>query len=101
MTWRELTDALIAERGHGCEFCSEHAVDAHHALIYRNRKHKKLIDDKRNIVLVCRVHHVHSKVMKRWCWTLLCRRYGYETMCAWIENLPVLIKPRVEWLDGD
>lgn len=101
MTWRELTDELIEERGHECEFCDEPAVDAHHCIVYRNTKHKKLLDVKYNLVLVCRKHHVQSQDAMRQAWGLLTARYTREVMVAWVEGLDLLVKPRIEWLEEE
>lgn len=102
MTWRELTDEIIAERGEGCEVCGSPTIDMpHHALVYRSKKNKKLLDVKYNLLLVCRLHHIHSQDAMRQAWGLLKGRYGQSTMEEWITNLPLLVKPRISWLEDE
>ena len=100
MTWKQLIQQIIAERGLFCEFCDELADDLHHGIVYRNTKFKKLLDVKYNLILVCRAHHIHSQDAIRQAWALLCARYSRTVMVAWVEGLDLLVVPRVEWLDG-
>ena len=101
MTWDDIKRELTEERGRQCEFCSEPAVDAHHAIVSTQKRSRKLLNVPQNLVLVCRACHVDSKDAMRQAWRLLVERYGREVMVDWLDGLDLLVKPRVEYLDDD
>ena len=101
MTWDDIKRELVQERTKTCEFCGAVAVDAHHAIISTQKRSRKILNDPRNLVLVCRACHVNSEDAIRQAWGLLCERYGRDVMVEWVEGLDLLVKPRVEWLDAD
>ena len=104
MTWRELTDALTAERGHGCEKCgSSHIDPPHHSLILRNKKKKKILDVPENMILLCpschRQAHTYTRDWRRWAWARQCDRFTREYMVSWLDALPLKVKPLLSELE--
>jgi hypothetical protein len=73
------------------------ATDLHHALIRRDKRFKAL-DVEENYMLVCHYCHMMGYVDARsvidWFWTVQCNRYGEAHMRAWLDSLPLKIKPR-------
>ena len=100
MNWNELCKQIADERGRNCEICGKQAHDFHHAVMGRRRK-AKFLDNKHNILVVCRDCHAHSDDAKKVAWKILCDRYGRTEQIAWLESVPLLVKPLVSWLERD
>lgn len=106
MTWTKLTAALIEERGHGCEYCGNAHIDPpHHAVIFRIRKKRDIVDVPKNVLLLCpschRESHAQVRLYKRRAWSRLCERYGRNMMIFWLDNLPLKVKPLLSELEHE
>jgi len=94
--WGDIKRQLREERGHMCERCKvSRAVDPHHAIIPR-RKGTPELDEKYNLIWLCRDCHKYAGGYEgqRWAWHNNCDRYGYTRMKEWLDSVPMLIKPR-------
>lgn len=93
-----LKRTLMAERGMDCEVdgCVYFAEEAHHCF-FHTMKSKKILDDPRNIQLVCKYHHgtiANSYENERSFWARQCDRYGEATMLKWWIDVPLKYKER-------
>jgi len=99
--WQKTCEEIYKERGDKCELCgTPRDIDApHHAIIRRAKKFRQYLDVKYNLILVCRSHHEHSDADRRRAWKMNCERYGREVMIAWLNGVPMKIKPNIEWME--
>lgn len=81
-----------------CRWCNiRPAVELHHCLIHRMKKYPQL-DCVENYMPVCRECHAAGKVngweaRVRW-WNTQCVTLGKYHMMAWLESLPLKVKPK-------
>lgn len=100
--WLELKKELF-ESNPICKLCGiRPAVHLHHAVInkakVRNKKLNKLLDVKENALEVCEVCHKTADGFwqRRDAYKINSKRYGWEHMREWYDNLPLKIKERME-----
>ncbi len=105
MTWADITQQVIAERGQECEKCAVSGPldPPHHGVIWRLKGANKILNVKYNLLLLCQKCHkwFHDNKHEgiRLAWSMLVERYGYKVMCDWLAGLDLKIKPRLEWLE--
>src|SRR5688572_4957770 len=93
---------LFETRGYRCECgCGKVAHDAHHSLIHRMKRYPEL-DCEENINLVNHDEHIFrkfdNKEWRKYFWQVQVDRYGYDHMINWVNNLPIKIRPRMNWV---
>ena len=86
---------LIRERGTRCEICGVRpGTEAHHCLFIKSND--PAVNEKYNLQLVC--PECHERYGRSYdnrvaFWNEQCRRYGKETMLAWLDRVPYKQKP--------
>ena len=96
--WGALRARLLKERGELCECgCGRRWTDCHHMLIHRMLD-RPYLDCVENIMVLFRPCHDNKKFegykQNVKFWEKQCKRYGEEHMRAWLDRLPLKVKPR-------
>jgi hypothetical protein len=95
----EIKQSLIAERGELCECgCGRKATEVHHCLIHTMKKYHNILTCEENCMLLARECHSsgewNSYEGRVKFWGMQCKRYGKKHMILWLENLPLIDKPK-------
>jgi hypothetical protein len=94
--WEQLRADILKERGAYCENCHMRKwSELHHMLVHRSKR-KPELDCKENLMAVCRECHpyLNGYFSRQAFWDSQCKRYGREHMQAWLDALPLKVKPR-------
>jgi 5-methylcytosine-specific restriction endonuclease McrA len=89
--WKILREEIIQERGCRCEVCGKTGkVDLHHII---SRKHAELRFEKRNLVLLCPLHHkfgslesAHNNPIWFFSWLEANRGFDLENLILYTKN---------------
>jgi hypothetical protein len=100
--WNQRKQLLMEEGRDTCEFCGMPAVDAHHGLFGRSKKHKKWTDNELNMAMACEDCNRWDRLADHWVsrknfLKIQIVRYGYDALRKWLDEAPPGIKRTSDW----